>query len=148
MYLCRKDTYNLLKALSLTTQELTYMALQIFRTKPIAPHGTHTKGLNRCLSAWDLAFLGVGAIIGTGIFVLTGIAAATQAGPAVILSFVIAGLACAFAALHPCERAHLRASGVAADHGCFVVLFAAFDRSNAPSGPSRGPAGNNPCTAP
>ena len=122
MYLCRKDTYNLLKALSLTTQELTYMALQIFRTKPIAPHGTHTKGLNRCLSAWDLAFLGVGAIIGTGIFVLTGIAAATQAGPAVILSFVIAGLACAFAALSYAELA-------AAVGGCgsaYGYSYAAF----------------------
>ena len=67
MYLCKKDTYNLLKALSLTTQELTTMALQIFRTKQVAPHDIHNKGLNRCLSAWDLAFLGVGAIIGTGI---------------------------------------------------------------------------------
>jgi APA family basic amino acid/polyamine antiporter len=47
--------------------------------------------------------LGVGAIIGTGIFVLTGIAAATQAGPGVVLSFVIAGIACAFAALSYAE---------------------------------------------
>lgn len=55
-------------------------------------------GLRRVLTAWDLFFMGVGAIIGTGIFVLTGIAAATQAGPAVILSFVVAGLAAGFAA--------------------------------------------------
>lgn len=79
------------------------MALQIFRTKPIASSEADDHGLNRCLSKWDLAFLGVGAIIGTGIFVLTGIAAATQAGPAVILSFVIAGFACAFAALSYAE---------------------------------------------
>lgn len=78
------------------------MALQIFRTKPVQPDDPE-QSLNRCLSAWDLAFLGVGAIIGTGIFVLTGIAAATQAGPAIILSFIIAGFACAFAALSYAE---------------------------------------------
>ena len=61
------------------------MALQIFRTKPIASHNDNSDGLKRCLSKWDLAFLGVGAIIGTGIFVLTGIAAATQAGPAIVV---------------------------------------------------------------
>lgn len=79
------------------------MALKIFRTKHISPGNVSDHGLKRCLSAWDLAFLGVGAIIGTGIFVLTGIAAATQAGPAVVLSFIIAGLACAFAALSYAE---------------------------------------------
>ncbi len=60
-------------------------------------------GLNRCLSALDLTMLGIGAIIGTGIFVLTGIAAATQSGPAVVLSFILAGTACAFAALSYAE---------------------------------------------
>lgn len=55
--------------------------------------------LKRVLSASDLFFMGLGAIIGTGIFVLTGIAAATQAGPAVIISFLLAGVAAAFAAL-------------------------------------------------
>lgn len=79
------------------------MALQIFRTKHITAHSDTDQSLKRCLSAWDLAFLGIGAIIGTGIFVLTGIAAATQAGPAVVLSFVIAGFACAFAALSYAE---------------------------------------------
>jgi len=59
--------------------------------------------LQPCLGALDLTLLGVGAIIGTGIFVLTGVAAATQAGPAVVLSFVVAGLACAFAALSYAE---------------------------------------------
>ena len=47
----------------------------------------------------DLTLLGIGAIIGTGIFVLTGTAAANQAGPAIVLAYVAAGLACAFAAL-------------------------------------------------
>lgn len=79
------------------------MALKIFRTKHVQSFDEGEESLHRCLSAWDLTFLGIGAIIGTGIFVLTGIAAATQAGPAVILSFVIAGFACAFAALSYAE---------------------------------------------
>jgi len=70
----------------------------LFRRKPLNADLQDT-GLKRCLSAMDLTLLGIGAIIGTGIFVLTGVAAATQAGPAVVLSFVVAGLACTFAAL-------------------------------------------------
>jgi len=80
------------------------MALQIFRTKS-ATDAVEACELKRCLSAFDLTLLGIGAIIGTGIFVLTGIAAANQSGPAVILSFVISGLACAFAALAYAELA-------------------------------------------
>src|SRR3954469_19821904 len=57
------------------------------------------KALKRTLGPLDLTLLGIGAIIGTGIFVLTGTAAANQAGPAIVLSYVIAGLACGFAAL-------------------------------------------------
>jgi APA family basic amino acid/polyamine antiporter len=57
------------------------------------------KALRRTLTAWDLTLLGVGGIIGTGIFVLTGTAAANQAGPAIAVSYLAAGLACAFAAL-------------------------------------------------
>jgi APA family basic amino acid/polyamine antiporter len=59
--------------------------------------GEHS--LKRVLSALNLTTLGVGAIIGAGIFVLTGVAAAQYAGPAIILSFVFAGIACAFAGL-------------------------------------------------
>jgi APA family basic amino acid/polyamine antiporter len=81
------------------------MTLQIFRTKQVTENHSDDQGLKRCLSAWDLTFLGIGAIIGTGIFVLTGIAAATQSGPAVVLSFVLAGLACTFAALSYAELA-------------------------------------------
>src|SRR5207249_6067713 len=55
----------------------------------------------------NLTALGVGAIIGTGIFVLSGIAAATNAGPAVVLSFILAGDASAFAALCYSEFASL-----------------------------------------
>ena len=56
-------------------------------------------GLRRTLGAVSLTSLGVGAIIGTGIFIITGLAARQYAGPGLILSFVIAGLACTFAAL-------------------------------------------------
>jgi len=59
--------------------------------------GEHT--LKRTLSSTGLVSLGVGAIIGAGLFSLTGIAAAENAGPAVILSFIIAALACSFAGL-------------------------------------------------
>ncbi|WP_266160584.1 amino acid permease [Dyella silvatica] len=61
------------------------------------PHGEVT--LKRALSARHLVMLGVGAIIGAGIFVITGQAAAQHAGPAIVLSFVLAGFACALAAL-------------------------------------------------
>lgn len=57
------------------------------------------KSLKKVLGAFELTMLGIGAVIGTGIFVLTGIAAANYSGPALMLSFVIAGLACACAAL-------------------------------------------------
>jgi APA family basic amino acid/polyamine antiporter len=99
-----------------------HMTLQIFRTKYVASDDETGNSLNRCLSAWDLAFLGIGAIIGTGIFVLTGVAAATQSGPAVMLSFVIAGLACAFAAL---SYAELSASvgGCGSAYGYSYVAF-------------------------
>jgi len=59
----------------------------------------HEGGLKRALGALDLTALGIGAIIGAGIFVLTGVAAAKLAGPAVTLSFVVSGFACAMAAL-------------------------------------------------
>jgi APA family basic amino acid/polyamine antiporter len=61
--------------------------------------------LSRSLGAWHLVFFGVGCIIGSGIFVLTGNAAANFAGPAVLISFLIAGLACGFAALCYAELA-------------------------------------------
>ncbi len=63
--------------------------------------------LKRALGATNLTALGVGAIIGTGIFVLTGTVAAQNAGPAVILSFVLAGVASIFAALCYSEFASL-----------------------------------------
>src|SRR5437867_2474098 len=65
------------------------------------------KSLKRALSALNLTTLGIGAIIGTGIFVLTGTVAAVNAGPAVVLSFVLAGIASVFAALCYSEFASL-----------------------------------------
>jgi APA family basic amino acid/polyamine antiporter len=65
------------------------------------------KALKRTLTAWDLTLLGIGAIIGTGIFVLTGTAAANQAGPAIAMSYLAAGIACAFAALCYAEFASM-----------------------------------------
>jgi APA family basic amino acid/polyamine antiporter len=63
--------------------------------------------LKRALGALNLTMLGIGAIIGTGIFVLTGTVAAQNAGPAVVLSFVLAGVASIFAALCYSEFASL-----------------------------------------
>ena len=62
-------------------------------------------GLKRTLSAWNLVLLGIGAIIGAGFFVLTGNAAAENAGPAIALSFIIGGIACGFAGLCYAEMA-------------------------------------------
>src|SRR5262245_33679772 len=62
-------------------------------------------GFKRALGPVNLTFLGIGAIIGTGIFVLTGSAAADHAGPAIVLSFVISGIGCAFAGLCYSEMA-------------------------------------------
>lgn len=66
-----------------------------------------TGGLRRALGPVNLVTLGIGAIIGAGIFVLTGQAAATYAGPAIILSFVLSGIGCAFAGLCYAEFASL-----------------------------------------
>jgi APA family basic amino acid/polyamine antiporter len=93
---------------------------QIFRTKAVS--SKHHGELKRCLSAFDLTLLGVGAIIGTGIFVLTGIAAANQAGPAVILSFIVSGTACAFAALAYAELA-ASVGGCGSAYGYSYVAF-------------------------
>ncbi|MGB7202371.1 MAG: amino acid permease [Pyrinomonadaceae bacterium] len=78
--------------------------MSLFATKPISKiiaeaeeTGAHT--LKKTLTALDLTMLGIGGIIGTGIFVLTGQAAGKHAGPAVIISMILAGIVSAFAAL-------------------------------------------------
>ncbi|UIJ69647.1 amino acid permease (plasmid) [Bacillus cereus] len=77
--------------------------MNVFRKKSIstllAQSSTKEESLKKELGAFDLTMLGIGAIIGTGIFVLTGVVAAEHAGPALILSFLLSGLACVFAAL-------------------------------------------------
>jgi APA family basic amino acid/polyamine antiporter len=84
----------------------------VWSRKPLAvlqressDEGEHV--LRRSLSAGQLVLLGIGAIIGAGIFVLTGTAAAQHAGPAIALSFVLAGLGCLFAGLCYAELASM-----------------------------------------
>src|SRR6201998_3962067 len=85
---------------------------RLLRIKPMSmlsqeacEEGEHT--LKRSLGALNLVTLGIGAVIGAGIFTLTGQAAALRAGPAVALSFVVAGLTCAFAGLCYAEFASI-----------------------------------------
>ncbi|MGF6951994.1 APA family basic amino acid/polyamine antiporter [Neobacillus sp. B4I6] len=78
--------------------------------------------LKKDLGAFDLSMLGIGAIIGTGIFVLTGVAAAEHAGPALILSFVLSGFACVFAALCYAEFA----STVPVSGSAYTYSYATF----------------------
>jgi APA family basic amino acid/polyamine antiporter len=79
------------------------VAVNLFRTKGIEQSIAETDEpehrLRKDLSSLDLTVFGIGVIIGTGIFVLTGRAAGVQAGPAVALSFVVAGIVCGLAAL-------------------------------------------------
>jgi APA family basic amino acid/polyamine antiporter len=86
------------------------MREQLFRRKPVeallVDAEPHEGGLKRALGAFDLTLLGIGAIIGAGIFVLTGVGA-SYAGPGLVLSFVLAGFACAMAALCYAEFASM-----------------------------------------
>ncbi|GAP67479.1 cationic amino acid transporter [Mizugakiibacter sediminis] len=112
------------------------MFRDLFVTKPVqtvaqadAEAVANGVTLRRALTARHLVLLGIGAVIGAGIFVLTGQAAAVHAGPAVVLSFVIAGFACAFAGLCYAEFASmLPVSGSAYSYsyatlGEFVAWF-------------------------
>jgi basic amino acid/polyamine antiporter, APA family len=85
------------------------MFRELFRAKTIADIRAEAAAsehdLKRALSATNLVTLGIGAIIGAGIFVLTGQAAASYAGPAIVLSFLLAGLGCTFAGLCYAEMA-------------------------------------------
>src|SRR5580693_2955949 len=86
------------------------MPSQLFLTKSHAVLLEELRGenrLHRVLGPVQLSSLGVGAIIGTGIFVLTGIAAHDRTGPALMLSFVVAGVTCIFAALCYAEFASM-----------------------------------------
>jgi basic amino acid/polyamine antiporter, APA family len=85
--------------------------MSIWKTKPLSvllnEAEDSEKGLKRTLSSRSLVALGIGAIIGAGLFSLTGIAAAENAGPAVTLSFILAAVGCAFAGLCYAEFASM-----------------------------------------
>jgi APA family basic amino acid/polyamine antiporter len=83
------------------------MFKRLLATKhPLASHGAaEALGLHRTLGPWGLTALGIGAVIGGGIFVITGQAAAEHAGPAIVLSFILAALCCAFCAMAYAEFA-------------------------------------------
>src|SRR5260370_33410887 len=85
-------------------------------TKPIAAYQKEAsdKSLNRALGIPALVAFGIGGIIGTGIFVLTGLAAAQHAGPAIVISFIVAGLGSMFAGLCASEfRSIVSRAGIA-----------------------------------
>ncbi|MFN2383688.1 MAG: amino acid permease [Gemmatimonadota bacterium] len=82
----------------------------MFRRKSLAhlqAEAAQASELKRVLGPTHLVLLGIGAIIGAGIFSLTGIAAATNAGPAIVFSFILAGIACTFAGLCYAEMASM-----------------------------------------
>lgn len=84
----------------------------VFRTKSLARlmesrEGEGSGSLKKSLGAWDLTAIGIGCIIGVGIFVLPGVEAATHAGPGIILSFIFAAAACACSALCYAELASM-----------------------------------------
>jgi APA family basic amino acid/polyamine antiporter len=85
--------------------------MSLFIKKPLsqllAQGGDSEKGLKRTLGAANLIALGIGAIIGAGLFVRTAAAAGEAAGPAVVISFVVAAVGCAFAGLCYAEFASM-----------------------------------------
>ena len=97
--------------------------MNLFRKKPLtSSDGAGTENLSKTLGAFDLTALGVGAIIGTGIFVMTGVAAAEHAGPALVLSFIIAGFACVLSALCYSEFA----SSIPVSGSAYAYSYVAF----------------------
>ncbi len=101
----------------------------VWRKKPLAAYEADMKKseLKRVLTRWSLTSLGIGAVIGGGVFVLTGIAANEWAGPALALAFVMAGVACAFAALCYAEFASIlpvEGSAYAYSYGTVGEIFA------------------------
>ena len=103
--------------------------MSIWRVKPVSAFEADMKKsqLKRVLGKWSLTAIGIGAIIGGGIFVLTGTGAYNHAGPALALSFVIAGIACVFAALCYSEFASIlpvEGSAYAYAYGTIGEIFA------------------------
>ena len=83
--------------------------MELFARKPLAQLKAEAEGgaLKRSLGPWNLTALGIGAIIGTGIFVLTGTAASMNAGPALVISMVISAVGCVFSGLCYAEFASM-----------------------------------------
>jgi basic amino acid/polyamine antiporter, APA family len=103
--------------------------MSIWRIKPVSAFEADMKKseLKRVLGKWSLTAIGIGAIIGGGIFVLTGTGAYYHAGPALALSFIIAGIACVFAALCYSEFASIlpvEGSAYAYAYGTIGEIFA------------------------
>lgn len=103
----------------------------LFRKKPLSAYQSDLQNnpLRRSLGKWALTAIGVGAVIGGGIFVLTGVAANLHAGPALALSFLLAGMGCLFAALCYAEFAAIlpvSGSAYAYSYGTVGEFFAWF----------------------
>ncbi|PZU27294.1 MAG: amino acid permease, partial [Stenotrophomonas sp.] len=105
------------------------MFKQLWATKH--PHAAHEEAnglsLRRTLGPWGLTALGIGAVIGGGIFVITGQAAANHAGPAIMLSFVLAAICCAFCALAYAEFASM----VPVSGSAYTYTYATFGELSA-----------------
>lgn len=86
---------------------MSLLVRRLLARKPLADVHTDSEqhGLKRSLGPWHLVMLGIGCIVGAGVFIMTGTAAANYAGPGVVLSFALAGLACAFTGLCYAELA-------------------------------------------
>ncbi|MCU0325734.1 MAG: amino acid permease, partial [Spirosomaceae bacterium] len=105
------------------------MNKSIWRKKPMSAFEADIKNnqLKRVMGKWSLTAIGIGGIIGGGIFVLTGTAAHYHAGPALALSFIVAGIGCVFAALCYSEFASMlpvEGSAYAYAYGTIGELFA------------------------
>jgi APA family basic amino acid/polyamine antiporter len=105
------------------------MMHHLFKRKPLSLVHEEMKGenrLRRVLGPWSLTSLGIGCVIGAGIFVITGEAAHNQAGPALMVSFVVAGMACIFSALCYAEFASMAPVAGSAYTYAYVTLGEMF----------------------
>ncbi|WP_211750149.1 amino acid permease [Paenibacillus sp. Marseille-Q4541] len=96
--------------------------MDLLRKKHFDPNRKSGNNLKKTLGPFDLAALGIGAVIGTGVFVITGAAAANTAGPALVISFVVAAMACILAALCYSELS----STVTISGSAYAYSYAAF----------------------
>lgn len=99
--------------------------MSIFRKKELASHSTEPSSMKKDLKTMDLIMLGIGAIVGTGIFVVTGVAAKRDAGPALSLSFLVAAGAIILAGLCYAEFAS-RIPTIGGPYAYMYVVFGEF----------------------